>query len=267
MQSPAESCSAESFSADSSLARATPLRVKICGITQPDQGRAIAQLGVSALGFICVAASPRYVTPEQIRAIVEVLPPEALVDRVGVFVDAAIAEIERVVAIAQLTAVQLHGNESPEDCQRVRAALPHIEVIKALRVRDAAILDLAHRYTPHIDTLLLDAYHPHLYGGTGATLDWAMLRDFEPDCPWLLAGGLTPDNVQHALQAARAHGIDLSSGVERSPGDKDLRLVERLMGAIAPPGRQTPRLEAQNHVRTLVERDRQNTESERQQTL
>lgn len=228
MQSPAESVSAEFY-----LARSTPLRIKICGITQPDQGRAIARLGVSSLGFICVAASPRYVTPEQIRAVVEALPPEAPVDRVGVFVDATLEDIQQVVAIAQLTAIQLHGNESPDDCQRVRDALPNLEILKALRVRDAAILDLAHRYTPHIDTLLLDAYHPHLYGGTGATLDWAMLRDFDPGCPWLLAGGLTPDNVQHALQAARPHGIDLSSGVERSPGDKDLELVKRLMGAIA----------------------------------
>lgn len=233
MQSPTESVSAESVSAEFFLAQSRPLRVKICGITQPDQGRAIAQLGVSSLGFICVAASPRYVAPEQIRAIVEALPPEAAVDRVGVFVDAAIAEIERVVAIAQLTTVQLHGNESPAFCQQVRDALPQVELIKALRVREAATLDLAHAYALHIDTLLLDAYHPHLYGGTGATLDWAMLRDFKPDCPWLLAGGLTPDNVQHALQAARPDGIDLSSGVERSPGDKDLRLVKRLLGAIA----------------------------------
>lgn len=241
MQSPAESVFAEF-----SLARSAPLRVKICGITQPAQGRSIAQLGVSALGFICVAASPRYVAPAQIRAIVEALPPEAPVDRVGVFVDATLEEIQQVVAIAQLTAVQLHGNESPDGCQRVREALPHIELIKALRVRDAATLDLAHRYAPHIDTLLLDAYHPHLYGGTGATLDWAMLRDFDPGCPWLLAGGLTPDNVQHALRATHPHGIDLSSGVERSPGDKDVGLVERLMGAIAQLGRQESGSSAQD---------------------
>lgn len=233
MQSPVES-----FAAEFPLVQSTPLRVKICGITQPAQGRAIAQMGVSALGFICVAASPRYVAPAQIRAVVEALPPEVPVDRVGVFVDATLEEIQQGVAIAQLTAVQLHGNESPDDCQRVREALPNIKVIKALRVRDAAILELACRYTPYIDTLLLDAYHPHLYGGTGATLDWAMLRDFNPDCPWLLAGGLTPDNVQHALNVAHPHGIDLSSGVEHSPGDKDLRLVERLMRAIAQLDRQ-----------------------------
>lgn len=228
MQSPAEP-----VSASLPLAQATsPLRVKICGITQPDQGRAIAQLGVSALGFICVAESPRYVAPEQIRAIVEALPPGSPVDRVGVFVDAAIAEIEQVVAIAQLTVVQLHGSESPDFCQQVREVLPQVELIKALRVREAATLDLAHTYAPHIDTLLLDAYHPHLYGGTGATLDWNLLKTFHPGRPWLLAGGLTPDNVQHALQTAHPHGIDLSSGVELAPGNKDLRLVEKLMKAV-----------------------------------
>ncbi|RMF64039.1 MAG: phosphoribosylanthranilate isomerase [Cyanobacteria bacterium J069] len=209
------------------------MRVKICGITQPDQGRAIAQLGASALGFICATASPRYVSPTQIRAIAEALLPDFPIDRVGVFVDATVEEIEQVVAIAHLTAVQLHGNESPAFCQQVRQALPQVELIKALRVREAATLDLAHVYAPHIDTLLLDAYHPHLYGGTGATLDWAMLNRFNPGRPWLLAGGLTPANVQHALQQAQPHGIDLSSGVERAPGDKDLVLVARLLEAVA----------------------------------
>jgi phosphoribosylanthranilate isomerase len=228
MQSPAEP-----VSADFPLAPLRALlRVKICGITQPDQGRAIAQLGASALGFICVGESPRYVAPEQIRAIVEALPPGSPVDRVGVFVDAAVEEIRQVVAIAQLTVVQLHGNESPDFCQQVREVLPQVELIKALRVREAATLDLAHTYAPHIDTLLLDAYHPHLYGGTGATLDWNLLKTFHPGRPWLLAGGLTPNNVQHALQTTHPHGIDLSSGVELAPGNKDLRLVEKLMKAV-----------------------------------
>lgn len=209
-----------------------PLRIKICGITQPEQGQAIAHLGATALGFICAPMSSRYVSPEQIRLVVAALPvhPETgqCVDRVGVFVDATVAEIERVVAIGGLNAVQLHGNESPELCQQVRAVLPHIEMIKAVRVSDRTALEQAYSYAQVVDTLLLDAYHPHLYGGTGATLDWPTLQQFYPGCPWLLAGGITPDNVGNALQLLRPHGIDLSSGVERAPGDKDLVKVAQL---------------------------------------
>jgi phosphoribosylanthranilate isomerase len=206
------------------------MRVKICGITKPDQGRSIVQLGATALGFVCVRSSPRYIAPEQIRAIVLELPDGAgsAIDRVGVFADAAIEEICQIVAVAGLNAVQLHGNESPQVCQQLRFALPTVELIKALRVRDGAALQQAMVYEQCVDTLLLDAYHPNLLGGTGCTIDWAMLQSFRPCCAWLLAGGLTPDNVQAALQLVSPDGIDLSSGVELAPGDKDLRKVERL---------------------------------------
>jgi phosphoribosylanthranilate isomerase len=203
------------------------MRIKICGITQAHQAEAIAQLGATALGFICVRQSPRYVLPEQIRAMVTVPT-----DRVGVFVDASVAEIAQVVAIAQLTAAQLHGNESPQFCQSLRAALPRLEIIKAFRVRSAETLEQTRLYENTVDALLLDAYHPHVtnpgqLGGTGASFDWSLLKHFRPSCPWLLAGGITPDNVQDALQI-QPDGIDLSSGVEVSPGDKDLISVARL---------------------------------------
>src|SRR6476646_1870617 len=113
------------------------MRVKICGITKLEQGRAIAELGASALGFICVAASPRYVAAEQIRQVVDQLPPHPqtgrLVDRIGVFANTTVAEISQVVAIAGLNGVQLHGAESPAFCAQIREALPDVEVIKALR--------------------------------------------------------------------------------------------------------------------------------------
>ncbi|MGQ4646990.1 phosphoribosylanthranilate isomerase [Lyngbya aestuarii] len=202
------------------------MRVKICGITKPEQGQAIAQLGATALGFICVRKSPRYVTAGQIRAVVEQLL--AAVDRVGVFADAAVEEIRQVVSEADLTAVQLHGNESPEFCQHLRQILPEIEVIKALKVKTLETLAEAGTYASCVDTLLLDAYHPQMLGGTGKTLDWVTLQQFRPGCPWLLAGGLTPDNVLDALKELQPSGIDLSSGVERAPGDKDLGKVELL---------------------------------------
>ena len=201
------------------------LRVKICGFTQPAQGRAIAHLGATALGFICVPQSPRYVTAEQIQAVVAQLPPQ--VDRVGVFADATLTQIAEVVAIG-LSSVQLHGQESPQFCAELRSLLPDVEIIKALRVRSTKALEQAVDYERVVDTLLLDAYHPHLTGGTGQTLDWRSLQQFQPECPWFLAGGLSADNIVAALELVQPHGIDLSSGVERSPGDKDLAKVAQL---------------------------------------
>jgi phosphoribosylanthranilate isomerase len=205
------------------------MRIKICGITQADQGCAIAQLGATALGFICVTASPRYVTPEQIKAMVQYLP--AKIDCIGVFANNSWEEIEKTVAVADLTGVQLHGNESPEFCRQLRQLLPQVEIIKALRVKNSQVAE-ADVYAKWVDTLLLDAYHPQELGGTGKTLDWANLQHFQPSCPWFLAGGLTPDNVLEALNQLDPNGIDLSSGVEQAPGDKDLDKVARLFNRL-----------------------------------
>lgn len=202
------------------------MRVKICGITKPEQGKAIATLGATALGFICVPDSPRYVRPEQILAVVEHLPEN--IDRIGVFANASLEEICQTVAAAELTGVQLHGDESPEFCHALRSLLPNVEIIKALRVRSLQALAQTDVYTDSVDTLLLDAYHPQQLGGTGKTLDWGTLRQFQPTSPWLLAGGLTPDNILEALNHVHPNGIDLSSGVERAPGDKDLTKVAQL---------------------------------------
>ncbi|BAY33847.1 N-(5'-phosphoribosyl)anthranilate isomerase [Nostoc carneum NIES-2107] len=202
------------------------MRIKICGITQPQQSVAIASLGATALGFICVPTSPRYVNVQQIQAAVAPLPEQ--IDKIGVFANSSIPEITQTVVESNLTSVQLHGNESPEFCQQLRQALPSVEIIKALRIRSHEHLQQVTEYTNYIDTLLLDAYHPQHLGGTGQTLDWTMLQQFRPGCPWFLAGGLTPDNILDALSLVKPNGIDLSSGVERKPGDKDLDLVAKL---------------------------------------
>jgi phosphoribosylanthranilate isomerase len=202
------------------------MRIKICGITQPEQGKAIASLGATDLGFICVPASPRYVDSIQIRAVVEELSEK--VERIGVFVNSTKEEIFQIVTVAGLTGVQLHGDESPEFCHQLRSMLPTVEIIKALRVSSYQALAEAENYFNWVDTLLLDAYHPQMLGGTGKTLDWKTLQRFQPICPWLLAGGLTPDNILDALNQISPSGIDLSSGVERAPGDKDLAKVAKL---------------------------------------
>lgn len=210
------------------------MRIKICGITQPEQGLAIAHLGATALGFICVPSSPRYISLEQLEAITTVLladPCGRQVDRVGVFVNASLETIATTVAIGQLTSIQLHGHEDPDFCQQVRERFPQQEVIKAVRSRGeaAAIAAQIAPYTHRVDTLLLDAYDPRQFGGTGHTLPWEHLQNLVLPHPWFLAGGLTPTNVRQALQWVRPQGIDLSSGVETAPGLKDLSKVRQLI--------------------------------------
>ena len=203
------------------------MRVKICGITQTQQGKKIAALGATALGFICVERSPRYINPREILTIVREIPLET--DKIGVFADETLENIIHTVSLARLTGVQLHGAETPDFCSQLRQSIsPEIEIIKAFRIKTAASLAETSAYNNCVDTLLLDAYHPQMLGGTGKTIDWQDLQQFKPDLPWMLAGGLTPDNISQALEKLNPDGIDLSSGVEKSPGDKDLHKVERL---------------------------------------
>ncbi|HEY9827833.1 MAG TPA: phosphoribosylanthranilate isomerase [Stenomitos sp.] len=210
----------------------SPLRVKICGLAKAEQALAIADLGADALGFICVPESPRYVTPDCVAAIVECLP---LLSRqgnplvtIGVFANAPLEQIVQTVRMASLRGVQLHGQESPEFCDRLRTLLPEVELIKAFRIRDAASLALLQHYDDKVDTYLLDAFSTQALGGTGETWNWELLQEQPPQRPWILAGGLTPENVLEALDRLSPPGIDLASGVELSPGHKDLAKAEQL---------------------------------------
>jgi phosphoribosylanthranilate isomerase len=206
------------------------MRIKICGITTLEQGQAIATHGATALGFICVPNSPRYVTAEQIKLIVDGLPKN--IDKIGVFANESVEKIVLISQTSGLTGVQLHADESPDFCQKLRQELTKIEIIKALRIRNLDDLENAVIYANYVDTLLLDAYHPQQLGGTGLTLDWNLLQNFNPGCPWFLAGGLTPDNIIDALNQVKPDGIDLSSGVEIAPGNKDLDKVARLFARL-----------------------------------
>lgn len=211
------------------------MQVKICGITQAEQALAITRMGATDLGFICVAQSPRYVNPAQIANILKALADEGWQGgSVGVFANAPTETILAVVQQTGLNTVQLHGAETLEQCRTLRQALPHHRLIKAIRVRATADLNQALTYAATVNALLLDAYHPDQLGGTGLTLDWQALKTFSPPCPWFLAGGLRPDNVGQALASLTPQGIDLSSGVEVSPGVKDLALVQQLFEQLQP---------------------------------
>jgi phosphoribosylanthranilate isomerase len=203
------------------------MRVKICGITDLQQAISIESLGVDTLGFICVKKSPRYIQEEEIKKIIQVL--SSTMSKVGVFVNEEIENIIQIVKNTGLTAVQLHGDESLNFCAQLRELLPDREIIKAFRYQNTDSLSLLSEYLPFIDTILLDAFQEGTYGGTGKTLNWQQLENFRPSRPWLLAGGLTPDNVMLALKTLQCDGIDLSSGVEISAGNKNLEKITLLL--------------------------------------
>jgi phosphoribosylanthranilate isomerase len=211
------------------------MQVKICGITQIDQAIAIAQLGATDLGFICVPQSPRYLPPDRLAPLLQALAAQGVtVGTVGVFANANLQDMLTVVQHTGLNTLQLHGGETLAQCQQLRQLLPTTRLIKAIRVRTTEDLAIALTYAPAVDALLLDAYHPHQLGGTGLTLNWHSLSTFTPPCPWLLAGGLNPDNIPQALSTLTPDGIDLSSGVEQHPGLKDMALVQQLFAQLQP---------------------------------
>jgi phosphoribosylanthranilate isomerase len=189
-------------------------RIKICGITSREDALAAVAAGADALGFVFYGASPRAISPVQAAEIIGGLPP--FVTTVGLFVNADRATIEATVANCGLDVIQLHGDESPQDC--LYAAC---RVVKALRIRDAASLERAADYA--VSGLLLDAWSEKVYGGSGEAFDWTLLKDFAGQHPVILAGGLTPDNVAEAIRLVRPYAVDVSTGVELSPGKKDLQ--------------------------------------------
>jgi len=200
------------------------IRVKICGITNLDDARLAARCGADLLGFI-FAESPRRVTPEQVREIVATLRAEGLshVTTVGVFVNLPAGDVIGACMDCGLTVAQLHGDESPDQCRLISRA--GINVIKSFRVRDHASLDAMVRYDA-VDFFLFDTYDPERVGGTGRPFDHSLAVGASKIYRLILAGGLTPENVAEAVATVRPWGVDVSSGVEASPGRKDPAKVE-----------------------------------------
>ena len=187
-------------------------RVKICGLTRFEDAELAVQLGADALGFVFWPDSPRAVSPEVVRDIVRHLP--ALPVRVGVFVNAPADEVARVAEVAALDAVQLHGDENIGDYQHL---VPRL--IKSVHLGDEAALEWATRL-PSAVVLLVDAMDPARRGGTGQVADWPSAARLASRRPVMLAGGLTAENVAQAVIQVRPWAVDVSSGVEWTPGIK-----------------------------------------------
>jgi phosphoribosylanthranilate isomerase len=204
-------------------------RVKMCGTTRLEDALFAVKQGIDALGFIFFEKSPRNIDRDRAGQIIAELPP--FVDRVGVFVN---APIEKVLTGAKtgLSALQLHGTESVEYCQEVKKQVPHCALIKAFRVGDDSRAKEFATYNDVVDAFLLDTYVKGAEGGTGEVFDWSIIDTLGLQRPFLLAGGLTPDNVKEALHSVRPYGIDINSGVESSPGIKDHSKLASLLDLV-----------------------------------
>jgi phosphoribosylanthranilate isomerase len=195
-------------------------KVKICGITSIEDALAAAEAGADALGFVFFEKSPRYIEPEKAAAIIAQLPP--FVQVVGLFVNAALDFVNLTADSCRLDIVQLHGDESPAYCQAVRR-----RVLKAFRVRGMESLAAMADY--RVAAFLLDAYTPGVYGGTGESFNWDCAVAAKGRGPIVLAGGLDAENVASAVERVAPYGVDVSSGVESSPGRKDHEKVRRFI--------------------------------------
>ncbi|MBI5819928.1 MAG: phosphoribosylanthranilate isomerase [Verrucomicrobia bacterium] len=189
---------------------------KICGITNEADALAAVEAGADALGFVLWPQSKRFVAMEAAARITELVPRH--VQRVAVLVNPSREDVERLLAADTFDTLQLHGEETPEFCAQWRG---RAKIWKAFRVADAASLAPLARYSV-VDAVLLDSYSPTSHGGTGKTFDWSLVREAKKSGrPVILSGGLTPANVREAVAHARPDGVDVSSGVELSPGKKD----------------------------------------------
>lgn len=189
------------------------VRIKICGITRPEDALAAAASGADAIGLVFYPGSPRFIDTDNAAAIVSVLPP--LISKVGLFVNQNRSEIRSVLNQVSLDYLQFHGEESPEECSRYDK--PYI---KSIRMDDnVKLASEVERYRGS-SCLLLDAHVEGMVGGTGKTFDWTKIP-VSLNKPIILAGGLTPGNVKAAINRVNPYGVDVSSGVEKSKGIKD----------------------------------------------
>lgn len=199
-------------------------RIKICGIREPEHARVAAEAGADAIGLVFYPPSPRYVQIAQAAAVAAVLPPYVMA--VGLFVDASEAQIHQVLASTRLDMLQFQGNEPADFCESF--GIPFVRAVRMEQGTD--LLEWAHRFR-RAKALLLDAHVPGEKGGTGRSFDWAGIPRDLP-IPFILSGGLTPENVDSAVREVQPWAVDVSSGVEAGRGSKDPRKIVEFIRSV-----------------------------------
>ena len=196
------------------------VKVKVCGMTSLKDALVAVEGGADAVGFIFYKKSPRSVTMKTVREIVLELPP--FVDTVGVFVDETAEQVNKIADYCNLDIIQLHGDESPTYCKKIRR-----KVIKAFRIKDMQSVKKISNF--QVSGFLLDTFSEKMHGGTGKVFDWNLALPAKKFGPVIMAGGLTPNNVQQAVRQIRPYGVDVCSGVESEPGIKDHKKVRAFL--------------------------------------
>ena len=199
------------------------IKVKICGTTSLKDAFLAVESGADAIGFIFYKMSPRNISQKEAKEIILQLPP--FVETVGVFVNETSDKINRIAEQCKLNSIQLHGEESPALCRRVKR-----KVIKAFRVKNADSLKSIASYD--VSGFLLDSYNDGSKGGTGQVFDWNLALRVKKQGPVILAGGLNPYNVFTAIHRVKPYGVDVCSGVENSPGIKDHEKVRAFIKSV-----------------------------------
>ena len=210
------------------------VEVKICGLDRPETVDGAVTAGAKMLGFVFYPPSPRNLTPHAASSLTNRVP--AGVKRVGLFVDPTDEIISTVLNHNVLDLIQLHGNESPDRVREIKG-LTRLKVIKALKVSDNLDLNYVSIYQGVADLLMFDALAPEdmkgaLPGGNALSFDWNILARANIPIPWILAGGLDPDNVKDALSISGASVVDVSSGVEIQPGVKCVKKIQSFIQAV-----------------------------------
>jgi phosphoribosylanthranilate isomerase len=206
-------------------------RVKICGLSEARHVAAAAEAGAAYVGFVFFPKSPRNVSLEVARDLAVGVPPG--IAKVALTVDASDAEIDAITGTVPLDMLQLHGSETPERVAEIRARTG-LPVMKAVGIAGADDLAKIDTYAEVADQILVDAKPPKdadLPGGNGLAFDWRLVANRRWSLPWMLAGGLTPDTVAEAVALTGARQVDVSSGVERAPGEKDADLIRAFLDA------------------------------------
>ena len=199
------------------------MRVKICGITQLEDALAAVDYGADAVGFVLYPQSPRFIEPHRVQEIISQLPP--YITTVGLFVDAEVTEVQRVVEVCGIDLIQFQGNETPDYCRWFSQ-----RAIKAIHMKDQESLSILPQF--QVRAYLLDTYQEGEFGGTGIRFDWDLAVKAKPFGRIILAGGLTPENVQEAVEKVKPYAVDVSSGVERGvKGKKDHEKIKKFIEA------------------------------------
>ena len=209
-------------------------RIKICGLTRPEDVRAAVAEGADALGFVFYPKSPRYVTPAQAGALMAAVPP--FISTVALFVNATVADVQAVAAVAPFAQLQFHGDETAHECAGAAGAVnrPFMRVFRVKPDTSAAdLLEYEHQYRSAsrlFSGLLLDTY-VDAYGGAGKAFDWSLIpKELAPRA--VLSGGLSVHNATEAVLRVRPYAVDISSGVEQEKGIKDARKIAAFIGAV-----------------------------------